>query len=122
MNQDSAFVVLQHTTPQGVHWDLMLQMIEVLWTWRMGCPPADIGGNSVEVERIADHPLRFLTYEGPVQNGTGQVNIADKGQLSVLTQSSSEIAFQLNGTSLRGCFVLRLHGQNRWILTAQQPL
>lgn len=119
MSQDWAFVVVQHMTPQGVHWDLMLQMDKVLWTWRMDCPPADIGANSILIEKIADHPLRFLAYEGPVQNGTGQVQIADKGQLSVLSNSLSEMIVELGGTILRGRFALRLQKENRWILAIQ---
>ena len=32
------FVVAEHTTPNGVHWDLMLEMDDCLWTWRLNTP------------------------------------------------------------------------------------
>ena len=81
MNQNfqKQFVIQQHTTPNGVHWDLMLEMNNCLWTWRLNTPPEKITNAPVSAERIQDHPLRFLTYQGPVQNGTGQVKITDKG-------------------------------------------
>lgn len=81
MNSDSQkqFVIQQHTTPDGVHWDLMLEMDDCLWTWRLNVPPTEIKNKPISAERIHDHPLRFLTYEGPVQNNTGKVKITDKG-------------------------------------------
>jgi hypothetical protein len=78
-NSQKKFVIQQHTTPDGVHWDLMLKKDDCLWTWRLNVPPNQIKDQSITAERIADHPLQFLTYEGPVQNGTGNVKIADKG-------------------------------------------
>jgi hypothetical protein len=39
----AAFVVHEHRTPMGIHWDLMLRKGDVLWTWRMDCSPAEIG-------------------------------------------------------------------------------
>ncbi|MHC4290379.1 MAG: DNA polymerase ligase N-terminal domain-containing protein, partial [Planctomycetota bacterium] len=67
------FVVIEHTTSDGVHWDLMLDRGEVLWTWRLDTTPGKIAEKAVSAERISDHPRRFLAYEGPVQNNTGQV-------------------------------------------------
>lgn len=77
------FVIQQHTTPDGVHWDLLLEMDDCLWTWRLNTPPAEIKNQPIGAERIHDHPLRFLTYEGPVQNNTGRVTIADKGTYTI---------------------------------------
>ncbi len=116
MNQDSAFVVVQHTTPQGVHWDLMLQINEVLWTWRMGCLPADIGNSPVEAEKIADHSLRFLTYEGPVQDNTGSVKIIDSGRLLCLETHENKCYFTCRGSVISGSYVLHHQQQNQWLL------
>ena len=78
-NTKKQFVISEHTTPDSVHWDLMLEMDDCLWTWRLHVPPDEIKNQSIGAERIHDHPLRFLTYEGPVQNNTGRVKIFDKG-------------------------------------------
>ncbi len=110
------FVILEHQTLTGVHWDLMLENEGVLWTWRLDIPPSDIH-HPVSAERIFDHPLKFLSYEGPVQNGTARVKRCDKGLLQYRQITSSAIACQLNGNLLKGAFVLQMEKAPRWILT-----
>ena len=108
MNSDSQkqFVIQQHTTPDGVHWDLMLEMDDCLWTWRLAVPPAEIKNKIISAERIHDHPLRFLTYEGPIQNGTGSVKIADRGSYQLLEQADNTLTFQSQGKILKGTSTL----------------
>jgi hypothetical protein len=108
MNSDTQkqFVIQEHTTPSGVHWDLMLEMQDTLWTWRLNTPPAEIKNEPVAAERIGDHPLRFLTYQGPVQNGTGQVTIADKGTYSLREQIENSLLIDMHGKMLKGEFTL----------------
>ena len=102
----SQFVVQEHRTPDGVHWDLMLQIDQRLWTWRMARHPADVGNTPLPLEKIADHPLRFLTYEGPVQNKTGSVQIADRGRAEMLAQTPNALTVCLDGLHLKGQFIL----------------
>jgi len=92
------FVIAEHTTPNGVHWDLMLEMDDCLWTWRLNVPPVEIKNKPISAERIHDHSLRFLTYEGPVQNNTGSVKIADKG-----TYTQSVIPTETVPNGMRQC-------------------
>ena len=75
LESSSRYVILEHRTKERVHWDLMLQRSGCLWAWRVNCPPAEIGDAPLPLEKIADHSLRFLTYQGPVQNGAGSVCI-----------------------------------------------
>ncbi len=111
------FVIQQHTTPDGVHWDLMLEMDDTLWTWRLNTPPAEIGDEPVPAEHIHDHPLRFLTYEGPVQNGKGQVKIADCGLYQIIEQTEISLAVVFEGRILSGTFGLyRLDEKDHWEL------
>lgn len=110
------FVIQQHTTPSGVHWDLMLEHEDVLWTWRLEVRPEAIGNATVSAERIFDHAMRFLNYEGPVQNGTGRVQISDKGTLQWHTLSSSQLTCQLNGRILKGSYRLTLQNESMWQL------
>ena len=110
------FVIQEHTTPSGVHWDLMLEHEGTLWTWRLEVRPEEIGKETVSAERIFDHAIRFLRYEGPVQNRTGQVEIADKGKLRWETLTSSHMQCQLDGRILKGLFCLTLQNEPIWEL------
>jgi len=100
------FVVQEHRTPEGVHWDLMLEQGEVLTTFRLEDEPAQCLLHEVRAVRIFDHPLRFLTYEGPVQKGTGKVRIADSGTYECPDRRDDLLALELNGTILKGAFTL----------------
>ncbi|MHC5146547.1 MAG: DNA polymerase ligase N-terminal domain-containing protein [Planctomycetota bacterium] len=107
MNTDKQqFVVIEHTTSDGVHWDLMLDRGEVLWTWRLDTTPGKIAEKAVSAERISDHPRRFLAYEGPVQNNTGQVAIVDKGQYRLYQKTEDLFEIDLDGSLLSGLFSL----------------
>lgn len=131
------FVIQQHTASDGIHWDLMLETDGTLWTWRLNTPPAEIKSEPIDAERIHDHPLRFLTYEGPVQNNTGHVQIADKGTYtqcvipseaeepiktvpqsgpSYLKQTPLEsLTFNLQGNILNGTYTLtKIENANLW--------
>jgi hypothetical protein len=99
----------------------MLEAGPVLWTWRILTPPEQISGEPVSAERIADHPLRFLNYEGPVQKNTGQVQRADQGVFFLLGKSEQSILFELKGTILSGPFELIRQDQNQWILRRPVP-
>lgn len=119
---DSEFVIQQHTTPSGSHWDLMLQMGDVLWTWRMTVSPEHIDAASLPVERIFDHPLRFLSYEGPVQNNTGRVQIADKGNFRLVSEQVDKLRVDLKGKVLQGQFLLTRQAGNLWMLARQDSI
>ena len=110
------FVVQEHKTTSDIHWDVMLEDEGKLWTWRIGVHPSQIGDNPTTAERIFDHPLRFLTYEGPVQNGTASVTIVDKGSLCFQQINYQTITFELKGRILTGSFTLRLIKTPLWTL------
>ena len=116
MNDYKCFVVAEHRRGTGVHWDFMLEAERVLRTWRVGVGPAEIDKGGCEAERIADHPLRFLTYEGPVQNNTGSVKIADRGEYLPLDEQEDRIEFELHGEILNGRFTLEQVKNAHWIL------
>jgi hypothetical protein len=107
----SRFVVQEHTTPDGVHWDLMLEKGDVLTTFRLEQPPQAALGGAVRAVKIFDHPPRFLTYEGPVQKGTGQVRIVDRGACHLLDEADHAIVLDVQGAILQGGFTLtRIEG------------
>ena len=125
--KDKRFVIQEHETPEGVHWDLMLEQDDVLATFRLHEPPGQSarGGlvHAVRAERIVDHPMRFLWYEGPVQNGAGRVRIVDRGTWSAAdtTQASASggpeadaIHLVFDGAILHGAFALTRITEAEW--------
>ncbi len=100
------FVVQEHTTPEGVHWDLMLEQGEALLTFRLAERPASALDHPVTATRISDHALRFLTYEGPVQKGAGKVRIVERGTYRLWSETGDRIAMDLESTLLQGGLVL----------------
>jgi hypothetical protein len=102
------FVVLEHDHPT-LHWDLMLEVGEVLWTWRLSAPPAP--GEPLEAERTFNHRPLYLDYEGPVSGDRGRVIRWDQGLFAWLKREETEVEVALAGGRLRGALRLcRLHG------------
>jgi bifunctional non-homologous end joining protein LigD len=97
------FVIQRHEREgEAVHWDLMLEKDGVLETYRVNVPPEEWGSNLPEATRIFDHPLRFLTYEGSVNKGKGNVKIADAGIYRILSQNENQLKTDFAGTILKG--------------------
>jgi hypothetical protein len=119
-NETEEFVILEHTASDGVHWDLMLEHAGILLTWRLTSPPETIGSGLIRAHRIFDHPLRFLTYEGPVQKNTGAVKRVDKGACRWMEKSETACQVHLNGTLLNGIYQFTLQEQGPdWIMVRQ---
>jgi len=110
------FVIQEHKTATGVHWDMMLENEGKLWTWRIEIHPSKIADEPVTAERIFDHSLRFLTYEGPVQNNTASVAIVDKGSLCFRQTNDQKITFEFYGKILTGPYLLLLRKSPLWTL------
>ena len=52
------FVVLEHDSPRGRHWDFMLETGAVLATWSLPEPPNS--GGVIMCEELGDHRLKYL--------------------------------------------------------------
>ena len=81
------YVILTHDHP-FLHWDLMLEQGGVLRTWRLLAEPA--AGQTVAAERLADHRVAYLDYEGPVRGDRGIVKRWDCGSYDVANASKPE--------------------------------
>jgi hypothetical protein len=112
------FVVQEHTTAEGVHWDLMIEKGEALLTFRLSEGPEDALDHPVTANRISDHALRFLTYEGPVQKGAGQVRIIERGTYRFWNETADRIAMDLEGALLQGGFLLTRRDGAVWELVS----
>ena len=109
--EPNKFVIQKHTRDDEVHWDLMLEAGDCLQTWRLSKNPDEIVNQSAEAVKIFDHPLKFLTYEGPVNKGKGRVKIADAGTYEVMHENDERIELDLLGQILKGKFTL-IHLKN----------
>lgn len=96
----SRFVVLEHDSPRGRHWDLMLETGSVLATWALPEPP-DSGG-VVICEALADHRAEYLDYEGPISGDRGSVTRWDRGTYVVEHRDETRLVVTLDGRRLSG--------------------
>ncbi|HSV26559.1 MAG TPA: DNA polymerase ligase N-terminal domain-containing protein [Sedimentisphaerales bacterium] len=113
------FVILKHMRKdRALHWDLMLEADKVLHTWRLDVHPSDIDDERLAITRISDHPLKFLDYEGAVNEGKGTVEIADSGFFRMLGSSATGVqTIEFNGRILKGRFTLEHIARDQWLLT-----
>jgi hypothetical protein len=103
------FVILEHDHPT-LHWDLMLEVGDVLQTWRLAEAPAP--GAIIEAIALGDHRKAYLDYEGPVSGGRGSVVRWDAGSFAEEQDSMAmkRLLF-LEGTQIRSRIALqRIHG------------
>jgi DNA polymerase Ligase (LigD) len=101
------YVILRHdfaTRGRDVHWDLMLEIGQVLRTWALADTPAP--GAAIAAEQLPDHRLVYLDYEGPVSGDRGSVSRWDTGQFMMLSDSPGRLAVRLTGNLLNGVATL----------------
>ena len=99
------YVVLKHDSPDGLHFDFMLQVGEVLRTWALPQPPA--AGAEMVGRALSDHRLKYLDYEGPIGGNRGSVVRRDGGDYRLLQEGKSEMIVQLSGEKFTGRALLR---------------
>ena len=104
MQTKTHFVIHKHTRGDDVHWDLMIEEESCLKTWRLDNPPEKVAAGKTKATPIFDHDKKFLTYQGPVNNGTGTVELADSGTCEILTNNENELKIKFEGNFLKGIF------------------
>ncbi|MCA9114415.1 MAG: hypothetical protein KDA79_04975 [Planctomycetaceae bacterium] len=110
------FALLLHDWPVP-HRDLLLEQGETALTWRLplqaddserAAPESEIGQPAaLPAEQIAPHRLHYLTWEGPVSGGRGEVKQLDSGPWQLVAEADGELVFDLGGNVLSGRFRLR---------------
>ena len=115
------YVVLRHECPpeyRPSHWDLMLEHEGVLRTWAVPIWP--IGPEPVSAEALPDHRLDYLTYEGPISGGRGEVRRVERGAFDLLFESSGVVLVELVSDSVqRSTLSLKQTAGQRWQITLQ---
>ena len=111
------FVIHEHQKQDDpVHWDLMLEYGETLKTFRLNCAPHDVANMPCRATPIFDHDTRFLTYEGPVQQGFGQVRQVDRGTYQSISMTPHTWTVSLEGEVLAACMRLPLVQEDALII------
>ena len=101
------FVIHKHKRQgQATHWDLMLENNGLLETYRLSVPPEDLADNKYSVVKIADHNVKFLTYQGPVNQGQGSVKIADEGFYTTIDEADTHKTVELVGNIFNGKLII----------------
>lgn len=102
------FVIHKHTQGSDTHWDLMIEDGDKLKTWRLENPPEKLAGQRTKATPIFEHDKKFLTYQGPVNNGKGNVEIVDEGMCSILSEEDNNLQISFEGKVLKRSFNLQL--------------
>jgi len=108
------YVILEHDHPQR-HWDFMLEVGDVLRTWRLASPP-QLGG-TVSAEASFDHRPFYLDYEGPVSGDRGTVVRWDAGTFTRLEEAEDRVVVRLQGRRLDGEAVLSRKAAGDWVFS-----
>ncbi len=108
----STFVIHLHTGRGPDHYDLMLARGETLATWRLAqSPDALAEGAETPARKLPDHRVVYLTYEGPISRGRGEIKRVDRGTYEMLDRAPARWEVRLDGRTVTG----------RFELTAAQP-
>ena len=114
----SRFVVQLHDAT-ALHFDLRIQVGEVLRSWAVPKGPSlDPRVRRLGVP-VADHDLAAGDFEGVHQGqtrGSGAVIIWDEGGADITRDEPGRLSFTLHGHKLSGGFGLTRTGERRWIL------
>ena len=97
----------------------MLETGGVLQTYRLDAPPERASSTPPRpctATRIHDHPLRFLTYQGSVNNGLGGVRIVDSGTYQLIDHGEDCLLLEFYGEILTGKFRLAHVENDHWKL------
>ena len=114
----SRFVVQLHDATT-LHFDLRLQVGEVLRSWAVPKGPSlDPAVRRLAVP-VEDHALSAGAFEGVHEGharGSGAVVIWDEGPAEIVRDEPGHLSFILSGRKLSGGFALTRTGERRWIL------
>ena len=114
----SRFVVQLHDATT-LHFDLRLQVGEVLRSWAVPKGPSlDPAVRRLAVP-VEDHSMSAGEFEGVHEvhrRGSGAVIIWDEGTAEIVRDEPGHLSFILSGRKLSGGFALTRTGERRWIL------
>jgi len=108
------FVILHHTQHNGEHWDLMLEHEGALLTWQLLSEPRSCDSLPIAAQRIGNHRLAYLDFEGPVSGNRGVVRRVEAGDVNIAELTDHACRFMLSGKQITGAFRLTASGDHWW--------
>lgn len=112
------YVVQQHDATT-LHFDLRVEIDDVLWSWAVPKGPSLDPGERRLAVRVADHSLAAGEFEGVhagARRGSGAVIIWDEGTAVIVRRAPDHLSLDLHGRKLNGRFGLTHTGGRRWLL------
>ena len=113
------FVIQQHSGFGPTHFDLMLETGEALATRQLASLPSNQPGQSMPARKLPDHRSAYLTYEGPVSGGRGEVRIVERGSWRAVSTTPARWEVDLAGEVLAGRYVLEHVEAEQWTLARE---
>ena len=113
------FVIQHHITKDQPHWDLLIEQRNDLATWRVLLDPKDWPGKTIPCQKTADHRRIYLTYEGPISNDRGDVQIFASGACRIRQVSEDLKHVALYGDNISGQMDLQHLHDDEWQLCFQ---
>jgi DNA ligase D-like protein (predicted 3'-phosphoesterase) len=111
------FVVQKHQA-RNLHYDFRLELGGVLRSWAVPKgPPLKSGIRRLAIQ-VEDHPVDYIDFTGEIpqgEYGAGSVEIWDKGEFDLETDSADVIEFSLRGEKLSGRYALIHTDDKNWL-------
>ena len=85
----------------------MLEAGPMLETWKL--PSAPKPGGIILAEKLFDHRLMYLDYEGPISGSRGAVTRWDAGTYMLILNEESSRKLHLQGIRLQGTVEMKRH-------------
>lgn len=109
--------VIQEHHAKKLHWDLRLEIDNVLKSWALPKEPNDKDRRlAIQVE---DHPIEYALFEGQIPEGSygaGSVKIWDRGTFELESLKDKKIVVRINGKRLKGRYcLLKFRDDKNWL-------
>jgi hypothetical protein len=108
------FTIAKHSgSPEGDHFDLLLESGEALRTWRFQAAHFD---TPQPAKQLKDHRKKYLDYQGEISGGRGRVAVHETGEYAVDVWSDKVVQIAVTGGKLKTRLRLDLQEGEDWIL------
>jgi len=118
------FVVQRHQA-RNLHYDFRLELGGVLRSWAVPKgPPLEPGIRRLAIQ-VEDHPVDYIDFAGEIpkgQYGAGSVEIWDKGEFGLETESADILEFSLRGEKLSGNYALIHTDDKNWLFIRRKEV
>ena len=100
--------VIQKHSASHLHFDLRLEMDNVLKSWTVPKEPPTKTGIKRLAVAVPDHDKSYANFSGEIKEGYGKghVEIWDKGTYDLIEKDNKKIVVNIHGGKLTGEYIL----------------